>query len=74
MRAQGAYFEGDVGVIAYVQCFLYHVSSSINVPIFRIIWLGTFWTDPVLIIAHVTVHSTFRMKTLREGVKKKCDR
>ena len=41
MRAQGAYFEGDVGVIAYVQCFLYHVSSSINVPIFRIIWLGT---------------------------------
>ena len=38
-----AYFEGDWGIIAYEQCFLYLVSSSINVFIFHITWLDTIW-------------------------------
>ena len=31
--------------LSYVQCFLYILSSSINVSIFHITWLDTFWTD-----------------------------
>ena len=44
VRSQGAYFEGDWGVLSYVQCFLYLV-SSINVSVFHMTWLDTFWTD-----------------------------
>ena len=33
--------------LSYIQCFLYLVSSSINVSIFHITWLDTFWTDCV---------------------------
>ena len=33
--------------LSYVQCFLYLVSSLINVSIFHIMWLDTFWTDLV---------------------------
>ena len=32
----------------YVQCFLYLVSSSINVSIFQITWLDTYWTDLII--------------------------
>ena len=35
--------------LSYVQCFLYLVSSSINVSIFHITWLDTFWIDLVYI-------------------------
>ena len=31
--------------LSYVQCFLYLLSSSINVSIFHITWLDTFWPD-----------------------------
>ena len=31
--------------LAYAQCFLYLVSSSVNVSIFHSTWLDTFWTD-----------------------------
>ena len=31
--------------LSYVQCFLYLVSSSINVSILHSKWLDTFWTD-----------------------------
>ena len=31
VRSQGAYFEGTVASLSYVQCFLYLASSSINV-------------------------------------------
>ena len=37
--------KGTEASLSYVQCFLYLVSSSINVSIFHIIWHGTFWTD-----------------------------
>ena len=33
------------GPLSYVQCFLYLVSSSINVFIFHSIWLDVFWKD-----------------------------
>ena len=45
VRSQGTYSEGDWGVIVQLQCFMYVVSSSINVFIFHIIWPNTFWTD-----------------------------
>ena len=43
VRSQGAYFEGDWGVI--VPCIMFLVSSSINTSIFHITWLDTFWRD-----------------------------
>ena len=47
VRSQGAYVEGDWDVVVLLQCFLYLVSSSINVSSFHIMWLDTFWTDIV---------------------------
>ena len=40
-RTQGAYFEGDWGVIVLSTMFL--VSCSINLSIFHITWLDTLW-------------------------------
>ena len=37
--------KGTEVSLSYVQCFLYLESSSINVSIFHITWLDTFWTD-----------------------------
>ena len=48
VRSQGAYFEGIEVSLSYIQCFLYLVSSSINVSIFHSMWLDTFWTDLIL--------------------------
>ena len=45
VRSQGAYFEGYWGIV--MVCFLYLVSSSINVSIFPVTWPDTFWTDLV---------------------------
>ena len=39
---------GTEASFSYVQCFLYLVSSSINVSIFYIMGMDTFWTDVVL--------------------------
>ena len=39
--------KGTEVSLSYVQCFLYLVSSSVNVSIFHISWLDTFWTDHV---------------------------
>ena len=43
VRSQGAYFEGDWGIV--VLCTVFLGSSSINVSTFHITWLDTFWTD-----------------------------
>ena len=43
VRSQGAYFEGDWGIIVLRTMFL--VYSSINISLFT--WLDTFWTDLV---------------------------
>ena len=39
--------KGTEMSLSYVQCFLYLVSSSINVSFFHITWLDTFWKDLV---------------------------
>ena len=41
--SQGAYFEGDWGIIVLHTMVL--VSFSINASIFHVTWLDTFWTD-----------------------------
>ena len=45
VRSQGAYFEGDWGIIVLYTMFLVPVFSLINVSIFHITCLDTFWTD-----------------------------
>ena len=42
--------KGTEASLSYVQCFLYLWSSSINAPIFHVVWLDTFWTDLILLI------------------------
>ena len=44
--------KGTDTSLSYVQCFLYIVSSSVNVSNFHIICLDTFWTD--LIYLNIT--------------------
>ena len=42
--------KGTEASLSYVQCFLFLVSSLVNVFIFHITWMDTFWTDLVLFI------------------------
>ena len=42
--------KGTEASLSYVQCFLYFVSSSINVSVFHITWMDTFWRDLVYIL------------------------
>ena len=51
VRSQGAYFQGDWGIV--VSCTMFLVSSSIDVSIFKSTWLDTFWTDLVLMMARL---------------------
>ena len=37
--------KGTETSLSYIQCLFFVVSSSINVSIFHITWLDTFWTD-----------------------------
>ena len=39
--------KGTEMSLSYIQCFLYPVSSSVNVSVFHSTWLDTFWTDLV---------------------------
>ena len=41
--------KGTEASLSYVQCFLYLESSSINVSIFHIVQLNTFWIDCLFI-------------------------
>ena len=45
VKSQGAYFEGNWCIIVLCTMFLVSVSSSINISIFHITCLDTFWTD-----------------------------
>ena len=45
VKSQGAYFEGDWGIIVLCTMFLVSVFSLINISIFHITWLDTFWTE-----------------------------
>ena len=44
---KGPTLKGTEASFPCVKCFLYLVSSSRNVSIFHVTWLGTFWTDQV---------------------------
>ena len=57
MRSQGAYIEGDRDVIVLCQCFLYLVSSPVNVSSFHSMWLDPFWTALVClsVLSHIRV-------------------
>ena len=39
--------KGTEVSLSYIQCFLYLISSSINVSTFHNTWMDTFWTDDV---------------------------
>ena len=41
--------KGTEASLSYAQCFLYLVSSAINVSIFHITWLDRFWTDQIML-------------------------
>ena len=79
MRCRGAKLptlKGTEESLSYVECFLYLVSSSINVSIFHIVWLDTFWTDLVylvpeklrLLISQLQI-SLLCKKSLQDGPK-----
>ena len=48
--------KGTESSVSYVQCFLYLVFSSINVPIFHITWLDIFWTHYVCVCVYTYTH------------------
>ena len=64
VRSQGAYFEGDWGVIVLQTVFL--VSSSINVSIFHSTWMDTFWTFKT---EFACLESTHMLSFLEETTK-----
>ena len=50
--------------LSYEQCFLYLISSSVNVSIFHSAWLDTFWTGLVCCLqkTHLRSKDTHRLK------------
>ena len=48
VRFQGDYVKEDWSVIFL--CTMFHISSSINVSIFHIAWLDTFWKDLIYFV------------------------
>ena len=54
VRSQGAYFEGEWGVI--ILCTMFLVSPLINVSLFHITWKDTFWTDLIYIFLRSQVN------------------
>ena len=56
VRSQGVYFEGDWGIIVLCTMFLVSYIFLINVSIFHIAWLDTFWTDLVYIPLETLFH------------------
>ena len=58
--------KGTKVSLSYVQCFLYLVSSSINVSIFHITWLDTFW---IYLVQWKKIHQIERSGCLWERRK-----
>ena len=48
MRSKVPTLKGTEASLSYIQCFLY-LGSSVNVSIFHIIWVDTFWIDLVYV-------------------------
>ena len=53
--------KGTKTSLSYVQCFLYLVSSSVNISIFHITWLDTFWTDLVCMCVYNSVYVLYNI-------------
>ena len=53
VRSQGAYFEGDWGVI--VPCKMLLVSCSVTVSIFHMYMVGYFWDRPCVLCVYTDV-------------------
>ena len=49
--------KGTEASLSHVQCFLYLISSSINVSIFLSVWLDTLWTDYTHIYIYIQIHT-----------------
>ena len=66
VRAQGAALKETETSLSYVQCFLYLVSSSINVSIFHTAWMATFWTDLIIYVyTYIWNHYFLYLKLLQ---------
>ena len=63
VRSQSTYFERDWDIIVLCTMFLNLVSSSINICIFYIMWLGTFWTDLVYEKVFDKIENRFMIKS-----------
>ena len=64
--------KGTEASLSYIQCFLYLVSSSINVSVFHSTWLDTFWIG--FYNAFLCVYNSFRLKSYfvcNKALKKK---
>ena len=48
LRPKVPTLKGTEVSLSYIQYFLYLVSSLINVSLFHIAWLDTFWTDFII--------------------------
>ena len=50
--------RGTEASLSFVQCFLYLVSSSVNVSICHSLWLHNFWTDyvPLHVYTHIDIY------------------
>ena len=64
VRSQGATLKGTEASLSSVQCFLYLLSSLINVSIFHITWLDTFWTD----LVYISLAQNYRIKFLLHNI------
>ena len=60
--------KGTEGSLSYVQCFFYLASSLINVSIFHIIWLHTFWTG---IIYYSEIKKILKIKRKSQGLRQR---
>ena len=58
--------KGTEASLSYVQCFLYLVSSSINVSIFHIPRLDVFLTDLVCMVHIVYIGCLLYLKTFKK--------
>ena len=59
--------KGTEALLCYVQCFLYQVSSSINVSILHSTWLDTLWTDQFFIYVYSQIFC--QLKIFKEDAR-----
>ena len=53
VRSLAPTLKGTEVSLSYVQCFLYLVSSSVNISIFHTTWLDIFWTGLIYLCVYI---------------------